>query len=263
MPSLSQLWHWCWFASTGLYLVLFALLIRSGLYRIVPIFTLLVSCEAAGSTTLIVMNYLPSVTGDQYWFVYAVIFAIKSILSFGVVYEIFRHIFRDYPALTELSTRMFRWATIILIFFAITLAWLVPAGGEGHLMGSFYIVGRTFEVVLCGLVLFLMLFSKSLGLSWRTYIFGIALGLGIMASGNLAAYAIRSQIEPIARTFTTDILDLICESTNLLGVAVWVGYVFAHQAEDTTPISKLPTHDLETWNQELRRLLNPKSDHSF
>jgi len=256
MPLVSQLWHWCWFASTPLCGVVLARLFVTRFYKEVPVFTTFAGWLAAGSAALIYMNYAPSITPDQYYFAFALVSAVTGGLAFAVIHEVFRHIFEGYPALTQLSTRLFRRTTIVLICIAIGLAWLAPASGAGQLMATFYTLGRTFDTVLCGLLLFLFIFSSSLGLSWRSNIFGIALGIGVMTLGTLAAYAIRSQVEPTVRNGITDVLDLVTESSTLAGVVTWTIYLFAHERGPSRPSPDLPAHVLETWTQELQRLLH-------
>src|SRR5208282_4043464 len=152
--------------------------------------------EVLQFVVLLAMRYSSSVSGGEYYYAYALGSAISAGLRFGVIYEVFAHVFRDYPALSGLGRTLFRWAAIVLLLLALGLAWLAPAEGVGHLMVMVDVLNRSVSILQCGLLLFLFLFSGYFALSWRSYAFGISLGLGIYASMDLAVASIRSQIEP-------------------------------------------------------------------
>src|SRR5579863_4461761 len=162
-------------------------------YRIFPIFFLYVGQAVLQSLLLKAMIHASFVTGPQYYYAYTSGVALAEALSFAVVYEIFTHTFVDYPALRGLGQTLLRWASVLLLLVAIGLAWLAP--GNGQLMSSVYVVVWTISILQCGLLVFLLLFSRYFRVSWRSHTFGIALGFGIIASLNLATYAIRARIE--------------------------------------------------------------------
>jgi hypothetical protein len=63
-------------------------------------------------------------------------------------------------------------------------------------------------------------------------------------------------VEPTVRNGITDVLDLVTESSTLAGVVTWTIYLFAHERGPSRPSPELPAHVLETWTQELQRLLH-------
>lgn len=254
MALISQLWHWLWFAHTGFHASLFALLIWRRFYKQFPGFVAYVGFASLQTTALLVMNYSPFVSGDQYYVVYVATTGILAALSFAVVYELLGHVLSEYPLLHNLGTRFFCWTTTGLIVVAIALAWLAPASGGDRVMSVIFVLRRTVDLLLCGLLLLLFIFPRYFNLSWRSHTFGIALGLGILASAELGAYAIRSQIEPVTRNLSEDVLELVTQAATLFSVLVWTAYVLAPERK-SQPRSSLPAHDLETWNQELQRLL--------
>jgi hypothetical protein len=231
-------------------------LIRRKFYRQFPIFVCYVSWIAVKGAVLIGMNYAPFITGNEYASAFTVGAAIDTAIRFAVIYEIFWHLLRGYPTVRESATALFRWGILILLVIVIGLAWLAPAGGAGRLMSAFFVLHRTADVLLGGLLLLLFAFSGSLGLSLRSHAFGITLGLGILACVSLAASAIRSQIEPITRNQTVEVIELIFQTTYLCSVFVWMGYLFMPERGLENVVRTLPEHDLETWNQELERLLH-------
>jgi hypothetical protein len=136
MRFLSTVWHWFWFAQAALYPLLLVLMLRRKIHEDFPLFFLYVACASLRENALLVMNYAPSVTGNQYYAAYAASTGVLAALSLGVAYELFRHAVPTYPALGNLGVRFFRWGTIVLIVVAVALAWSAPAGGTGHVIAQ-------------------------------------------------------------------------------------------------------------------------------
>jgi hypothetical protein len=256
MFFLRLLWHCVWFLQVGLHVVLSLVLIERRSYRQFPIFVSYVTWKALNGGVLLAMNYAPFITGNEYTAAFAVARAIDAALAFAIISEILKHLMSSYSALRKLGVALFRWATIVLLVVVVALAWFAPAAGEGHLMSGFFVLERTVDALLCGLLLLLFGLPRLVGFSWRSQAFGIALGLGILATVSLATSAIRSQIEPIARNQTFETMELLNQGTYLCSVLVWMAYVFMPKPAPRTPLKTLPEHNLETWNQELQRLLH-------
>lgn len=255
MSSIRLLWHCLWFLQVSLHLVLALVLIHRKSFRHFPIFVAYISWRGLEGLVLLGMNYAPFISGNEYAAAFAVGRAVDAALALAMVSEIFQNLMSSYLVLRNFGITLFRWVTIVLLMVVVTLAWFAPATGQGHLMSMFYVLARTVNTVLCGLLLLLFVLPRVVGFPWRSQAFGIALGLGIVASVSLATSAIRSQVEPIARNQTVEIMDLITHGTFLCSVLVWIGYSLMPERGSQTVVESLPDHDLETWNQELQRLL--------
>jgi len=110
-------------------------------------------------------------------------------------------------------------------------------------------------IMQCGMVLVLLLFSKKIGVSLQSRTFGIALGFGILASIGLTAFAVRSRIETPTYSRATHLVTLSTMAASLCAVAVWTVYVVRPETQSDAALRVLPASDLESWNQELQRLL--------
>ncbi len=106
-------------------------------------------------------------------------------------------------------------------------------------------------MVQSGLLLALLLFSRFLGLSWRRPAFGIALGLGIVTSVDLAMFALRAEFTSRAGA---EFLNLLITGTYLVCVSIWIGYLLAPEPEPAS-LAVVPHDEVETWNTELQHLL--------
>jgi len=190
----------------------------------------------------------PSTKHAEYAIAYSAAFAVSTALRFGVVHEIFAHIFQNYSALDRFGTPLFRWLTVALLCGAFALAAWTGAYSD-QLMSVVHLFDRTASILQCGLLVGLFLFSSQLGLSWRSHVFGIALGVGIIASASLAAAAIRSQTGVTYSVALNYLVMLVYHCS----VLIWIFYLFA--PERSYAPAALPRHDMETWNLELERLL--------
>lgn len=258
MTFASHLWHYLWFAQGVLAPALFMLLIRRRMFHEFPAFVAYVGLVAVQTGTLLVLNYTPAFSGHDYVVAYVGTTIGTTALSFGVIYELLRHMLRNYPTLASLGLKVFCWGTILLIVVAITLAWLAPASGADSTMSTVFVFRRSLDLLLCGLLALLFIIPRYFNLSWRSYTFGIALGLGIVASVELATHALSAQTAPIARNLSTDLLNVATQGSSVCAALVWIVYLFVReQTPSKKIIRKLPDHDLQNWNQELQRLLHP------
>jgi len=255
--TLSSLLHGLNIARPLLELILLGVLIRHKIYRQFPFFFLYVGQAVLQTLILSAMHYAPFVTGAQYFYAYVGGLALAAASSFAVFYEIFCYTFVNYPVLQGLGKTLLRWATVLLLLGAMVLAWLAPGSGASQLMSNVDVMMRSVSGLQCGLLILLLLFSRSFGVSWRSRAFGVALGFGIIASANLANYAVRSRIEPTNQTLALNLLTLATAVVYSCSILVWMTYFgLAEPIANSSPRA-LPAQNLERWNQELRRLWLP------
>jgi ABC-type transport system involved in multi-copper enzyme maturation permease subunit len=119
-------------------------------------------------------------------------------------------------------------------------------------MSGIYVLSRTISLVQCGLLALLFLFSSHFRLSWRSYVLGIAVGLGTFSSVDLATAAIQVWSGPAAGIHV--LLDFVTMGTYHCSVLIWLFYILAPEPAQAT-VKQLPDVDLEKWNTELQRLL--------
>jgi hypothetical protein len=252
--TLSSLWHYLWTTRLLLQAALLIWMMARNLYRDFPLFMLYTGSAILQTIVLKAMIYWRT-AGSRYFTAYVVGGVLGAALGFAVIYEIFKQAFRDYPALRHLGTTFFRGTLVLFSLIGVVLAWLTPAGDFRLLMSRLDVVQQTVSVMQCGLVIVLLLFFRNLGLSLRSRTFGIALGFGVLASIDLGAFAIRSRIESVTATPMTDLLTVITMTATLFSVVVWTVYLVRPETVSTVAPLAVPTNDLESWSQELRRLL--------
>ncbi len=117
---------------------------------------------------------------EEYFYSYWICAAISLVLGFKVIHEIFLDVFRPYHALKDLGSVLFKWAALVMLLIACVVMAASPSAAD-PVAQAVLTVQRCVRVIQCGLILFLLLFARYLGVSWKQNSFGIALGFGVFA----------------------------------------------------------------------------------
>ena len=251
MTPLRLLWYCLWVGPHVLQGIILFVMVRRRLHRQFPMFFLYTVFETVQFAVLFGISRLPLHFGGGYVRVYSVGLALSTAIRFAVIHELFRHFFRRYPALDGPGRLVLRGTIIVLLLVAIGLAVSASGNGRDMLLTATYALDRTVSVLQCGLLISLFLFSRYFVLSWRSNAFGIALGLGIFASVELAASAIRLHLG----VFGDSRVNFFTMATYSCCVLIWMFYLMAPARAPGHTSKTLPEYDLEIWNHELQRLL--------
>lgn len=248
--------HWTeyllWFASPALQVLIAIFMVKRRYRGDYPAFFTYTVFQAASMLALfLVWTRAPYAV---YYYAYWGVTVVSVLLSFVVMHEIFVDAFRPYEALRDLGAMLFRWSGLILLMLAGLSAFISRQTDVDILYDSLVAVQRSVLVMQCGLVLFLILFSRYLGISPRHYLFGIALGFGVNASFDLIMWTARSYFGFGA----WNALRVFSSAGYFLTVALWLGYTLVKAAErrktEVVPQS-------ERWNHALAVALDlPQSE---
>jgi hypothetical protein len=255
MTHLRLLWYCLWVTPHALQGIILLVMMRRNLHRQFPMFFLYTAFEVLQFLVLFTISLSHFQFGAGYRSVYSVGLALSTAVRFSVIYELFGHFFRWYPTLEGTRQLLFRGTILLMLLVAIGLAVSAPGNDADFLVKVTYVLDRTVSVLQCGLLISLFLFSKYFILSWRGQAFGIALGLGIFASVELATSAIWLHLGAFGNTA----VNLFTMATYNCCVLIWIFYLTAEDQKPQYPANrspKLPKYDLEIWNQELERLLH-------
>ena len=124
-----------------------------------------------------------------YFWLYWACSAVNLVLGFMVIYEIFLDVFRPYHTLKDLGSVLFKWAALVMSLVGFVVAASSPIGDQGPIVQAVITVTRCVRVAQVGLILFLLVFSRYLGVSWKQHSFGLSLGLGLSAGVELGTLA--------------------------------------------------------------------------
>ena len=249
-------WHnvlslFLWITPHVLLGVLAVILYRRRLYREFPCFVAYVLFQIAEFIPLFAVYSVQGVTGKQYAYVFSATLMISVALCFGVIDEVSKDLFRESQFLKVSARRSLLCVTGLLLVVGVLLAVYAPGDNSDKLIAGLSVVNRGAAMVQCGLLLSLLLLSRFLGLSWRRLAFGIALGLGILTSVDLATSALRAEF---SSNVTRDLLNLLITGASFVCVSIWIGYVLAPEPKPAS-LAVVPHDEVETWNTELQHLL--------
>jgi hypothetical protein len=232
--------------------VLAAVLYKRRLYREFRCFFVYVVYEIAKFIPLFTLYFVLGVASKVYAYAYCATLMVSIALRFGVVDDVSRDLFRESSFLKGRALRSLRWVTGVLLVISILLAVYAPGDRKSGFVTGIFVINRGAAMVQCGLLLSLLLFSRFFGLSWRRPAFGIALGLAVLTSLDLAMFALRAELSNEAGK---EILNLLITGTYLVCVLIWIGYLLAPEVEPVTSPAVLPQDEVESWNTELQHLL--------
>jgi hypothetical protein len=235
-----------WFIPAFLQAVMAILMLRRKLYRELPVFFAYLIFKVALNCALWSFRHrMP-----HYFYIYWIGEAIGSTVAVGVIYEIFAIVTRPYEAIRRTGSLLYRWAAMSLLILATITAAMAPGMDPARIIEGILVLERGVRIVQSGLLLVLFLFASYLGMSWRSYVFGIALGFGIYASAELALVAIRTHIGADADQLYRWVKMIAFDFTTVL----WTVYMLLPQAKHQT-VTSLPKSEAAVWEQALMEYL--------
>lgn len=247
----SFLWHYLWVAPCILLALLALLMWKRGLHREFPAFFCYALFEAAGGGIIYAVAVSPQLSGAVFWRSYFPFLIVEVFIKFLVIGEVFTHLLRHYPPLARLAKLLISGLGVVLVFTATILAAYANPTAS-WLISATRILERSVSVVQCGLILFLFLFAAHFHLRWRSPVFGITLGFGIVASVNLAYWAVVAGWLFGEKGYLLDFLNM---ATYHVCVLIWFYYLLVPHKIAAVSAVALPEQNLDIWNRELERLL--------
>jgi hypothetical protein len=129
-----------------------------------------------------------------FFYSHIVIFCIQSLLLMGVIYSVFSLAMRPLVGLHKIGNVIFRWVAGVSVTLAVVFGLgtrLLMAGNASTyefstLMGQ---LQQGVNVLTICLLLFVCFSTKPLGLTYRSHIFGVSLGLGVFSTVQLVQAA--------------------------------------------------------------------------
>jgi len=240
-----------WVAHPIMESVLAGIMFKRKLYRQFPVFFVYILSQILIFAILFPLYLGGSSHYDRYFYAYWLGAAVSLAIGFKVIHEIVLTIFRPYHALKDLATILFRWAALVMLLVALVVAASSPAAANSPITQAVITAQRCVRVVQCGLILFLLVFSKYLGISWKQHSMGIALGFGGYAGVELASVALcaSGQIHP-------NLMHTLETSAYILATGTWIGYAMWKAPEQVDPAKMLTS---QRWEQGLTDLKSPGS----
>ena len=236
-----------WIAHPVLQLAVAATMYSRRLHRTFPVFFAYLVWQILVFSVLFPIHLWG--TYPQYFYSFWIADAISLALGFKVIHEIFLDVFRPYHTLKDLGSVLFKWAALVMLLVACVVAASSPTTDQGPLVQAIFTVQRCVRVMQCGLILFLLVFSGYLGVSWRQHSFGIALGFGGFAFVELALVALN-----VAGRATPEGVNRANAVAYNCAILVWFGYALLKCKSRDASANLLMS---QRWDQSLADLQHP------
>jgi len=129
-----------------------------------------------------------------YFYSHWVLAAVQTALMIAIIYSVFNLAMRPLPGLHRLGRIVFRWVSLVSVLFAVVSALGPRFADSGEALNMLFAIAiqriqEGLSVLILCLLLFVCFATKPLGLTFRSRIFGVALGLGVCATIQLVQAA--------------------------------------------------------------------------
>ena len=178
-----------------------------------------------------------------YFYFYWACYAIEAILGFFVISGVFSLAMAPLKGLERLGKLMFHWAGGIAVALALGTAFGPHISANTFLTRAVTELQQTQSILTLCMLFFVCLAIRPMGLSHRSKIFGVCLGLGVMATSDLVGSAWLSHMKSLY-----SIYNIVGGVSILLAISIWIGY-FAIPEPKRRMIVLPTTSPFLRWNQ--------------
>jgi hypothetical protein len=242
-----------WMSHPVLELSLAGILYWRRLHRTFPLFFAYIVFQVVNFLILFPIYRYDS--ARTYFYAYWVCGIISLAIGFKVIHEIFLDVLSPYPNLKDLGTLLFKWAGLVMLLVAIVVTAASQSDGQDTVLGQAVIIGqRCVRFIQCGLIFFLLFFSRHLGISKRQFSFGIALGFGSFAIVELVGIAL------ISGGVHNAPVSLINTAAYSLSILAWIGYALLKTPSREGSAKLLMS---QRWDYGLNELRHPVAGDSL
>jgi len=240
-----------WIAHPVLQSAVAAVMLKRGLHRKFPVFFSYIVSQMVFFCVLFPI-YLRGSDTSAFFYAYWICAAVSLAIGFKVIHEVFLDVFRPYHTLKDLGSVLFKWAALVMILVAFVVAAGSSATPLDAISQAVITVQRCVRVVQCGLILFLLVFSRYLGVSWKQNSFGIALGFGGYAGMELAMATLN-----VGGRLDHGTKDLGIMISYNCAILIWLAYSFVKSPARASSTTLLTS---QRWEQSLTDLHTPAAD---
>lgn len=178
-----------------------------------------------------------------YFYTYWSSYVVEAVLGFLLIASLYRLAMVPLPGLRRLGKMMFQLAACLGVVIAVTLAFSPHLSGQPFFTNFFMQLQRVQSVITLCMLLFVCLVAGPLGLSFRSKIVGISLGLGVMATADLVGSAWLADKKSMASVY-----DIMNGLAILAALSIWSAY-FAMPEPKRRMIILPTTSPFLRWNQ--------------
>jgi hypothetical protein len=236
-------------AELALWAALAILFFSKGLHRRFQAMGYYLALRAISTPVLMLVLHLESQPwgidnhiGRIYYFGFFANYLASTVLLFLICIEVFRSALAAFPGIAKLAIVIFRWAAVVSMIVSLTSISYAHKGIYVLADVSYGLMHSVSVLELC-LLAFLCLSMNALRLTVRDLSFGIALGFGMMCSGEFVLAAWSSRLASL-----NDPVQFVYESLILATLAVWMVYSILPEPP-RKPVLMPASSTIYRWNE--------------
>jgi hypothetical protein len=206
-------------------------------------------------------KFLLSESGKNTWLSFWVAWGcegIYAILGFLAIYEVFGHVFENFPHL-EWFKYLLPITAAIMLGIAVLIALIHPAVDTEPLLEGIFALQVAVRCLQLGVFFLIFLLARIFDLDYRQYAFGIAAGFGIAVAGILLGTLVRTGLGLKFLMYFTYVPSV----AYCMAVTVWlVSFVRAEPEDPFRDFRRVFTPELflgwlERYKQDVRGIFRP------
>lgn len=178
-----------------------------------------------------------------YFFIYYTCFIVAAVCSALLTYTIFAETLRPLKGLQSLGKIIYRWVASISVAIALG-AVLIPSPntGSGFMLAASQ-VERASGIIVLSLILFVVFAIRPLGLSYRSRVFGVSIGVALASAMHLYQSSIS-----VSTVSMFGIDGAIGSAVGCIADLIWIAYFWLPEPQRKFVL--LPTTSpFHAWNQ--------------
>lgn len=178
-----------------------------------------------------------------YFYSYWASYAAEAVLGFVLIYGLYNLAMKPLPGLRRLGRLMFRWAACIALTLSIAMAFGPHMTGIKFAVAFISQLQQTQSVLTLCMLFFVCLAIRPMGLNHCSKIFGVSLGLGVMAANDLVASAWFAHVQTMV-----SVMNVIGGLSVMAALLIWTTY-FALPEPKRRMVMLPTTSPFLRWNQ--------------
>ena len=179
-----------------------------------------------------------------YFYTYWTFYLVTAITIYFVIREVFCHVTEPVPGIRRFGLLAFNWVAVISGIISVSAALPLKGVGSGLMSIGFQVMRCVSILELC-LLAFLALFIHSLGRSFRSLSFGVALGFGLQAATELILSVVTSR-----GTYLDSTMNVVLQVVITLVLSSWITYFLLPEPKAEREAITLPVSSpLIRWNE--------------
>jgi hypothetical protein len=239
-----------WIAPQALLVTLATHMVRNRLAAETPVFFSYLLFSLAKFLLRFGVFHLMGGASFSYFCVYWSLALIDAMFVLLVIHEIYMLGLGAYEGLTMFASILFKGSAAVLVLVAAITAASAPGPDLSRLAAGILTLDRSATIVQLGLIGLLFVATSSLWLLWQRHLFGIATGMAIIISIEMASLALATRYGLIlASTY-----NWVKSVAYLCGALIWTVYFLRREA--SVPFTVWDDNlRLQEWNAALLKLL--------